>query len=81
MPRGQKYVPLLQLGAGRMIATHGQRIAIGVEPLPVKSAERIADRDHEIDGAGELGGEDGRTAPRHHVDPDIRRVFRDLFHQ
>ena len=56
-------------------------IAVDVKPLPMKSREGVADRDHQIDGAGELRREDRRSPPRHHVDPHIRRGLRDLLHQ
>ena len=48
-------VALLQSGAGRVTAPHRERVAVGIEALAVKSLEGIADRDHEIDGARELG--------------------------
>ncbi len=67
--------------ADGMAAPHRERVAVGIEPLAVKSLEGVADRDHEIDGAGEFGGEDRRPPPRHHVDPDVRRRLRDLLHQ
>ena len=81
MAGGEERVALLQPRADGMAAPHRQRIAVGVELLPVKPLEGVADRDDEVDGAGELGGEDRRPPPRHHVDGDVRRRLRDLLHQ
>jgi hypothetical protein len=47
----------------------------------VKSPEGVADRDHEIDGAGKLRGEDRRPAPRHDVEPNVRRLRGNFLHQ
>ncbi len=64
-----------------MAAPHRQRVAVGVEELAVESLEGVADRDHHVDAARELGVEDGRAPPWHHVDPHVRRRLRDLLHQ
>jgi hypothetical protein len=61
--RAFRKASLLQSGAGRVTAPNRERVAVGIEALAVKSLEGIADRDHEIDGARELGREDRR--PRH----------------
>ncbi|MGX1414942.1 hypothetical protein AB7M43_005034 [Bradyrhizobium elkanii] len=81
MARGEERFALLQLRADAVAAPHRERIAVGVEPLAVKALEGVADRDHEIDGAGEFGREDRRSPPRHHVDGDVRRDQRHLLHQ
>ena len=79
--RVQKYVRPLQPRADGVAPPHRERVTVGVKPLPVKSGKGVADRDHHVDGAGEFGGEDRRPPPRHHVDPDVRRLLRDLLHQ
>ena len=81
MPRRQERIAPLQLGGRGMAAPHRERVAVGIEALAVKAAEGVADRDHEVDGAGELRGEDRRSPPRHHVDGHVRRGLRDLLHQ
>ena len=47
----------------------------------MEALEGVADRDHEIDGACEFGGEDRRSPPGDDVDPDVGRSLRDLLHQ
>jgi len=64
-----------------MAAPHRERVSIGVEELTVKSPEGVADRDHEIDGAGELRREDRGSAPWHDVEPNVRRLRGNFLHQ
>jgi hypothetical protein len=81
MPRREEDVTLLQLCRHRVAAPHRQRVAVGVEQLTVKTLESVADRDHQVDGAGKLRGKDRRSPPWHDVDPDVRCKPRDLLHQ
>ncbi|KJC53155.1 hypothetical protein UB31_08805 [Bradyrhizobium sp. LTSP849] len=81
MACGQEGLAPLQLGAHGMAAPHRQRVDVGVEQLAVKAFESVADRDHQIDGAGELGVEDRRPPPRHDVDADVGCGLSDLLHQ
>ena len=47
----------------------------------MKSLEGVADADHQIDGARELGGENRRPPPGHDVEPDVGSQPGDLLHQ
>src|SRR5216683_6624600 len=73
VPRMEENVAPLQLRANGVAAAYRERVTVGIEKLAMKSLERIADRDHEIDRARKLRGEDRRTAPGHNVEPDVRR--------
>jgi hypothetical protein len=47
----------------------------------MEALEGIADPDHDIDGAGEVGLKVRRSPPRRHLDPQMWRDPHDLFHQ
>ncbi len=70
-----------KLGADGMTAPHRERVAVGIEQLAMKTLKRVADRDHHIDGARKLRGEDRRTTPGHNIEPDVRGQPHELLHQ
>jgi hypothetical protein len=81
MTRREEGITSFQLRSHRVAAPYRQRIAVGVQQLTMETLEGVADRDHHVDGAGKLGGEDCRSPPWHDVDQDVRRRSRDLLHQ
>src|ERR1700709_2672583 len=65
MPRIQECLAPLQLRPDGMTAPSREPIAVGIKQLAVESLEGVADTDHQIDGAGEFGGEYRRRPPWH----------------
>src|SRR3954454_17681399 len=81
VPGFKEHFAPAELCANGMAASHGQRVAVGVEKLAVKSPERVPDRDYEVDGARKLRTEDGGRSPGHDLEPDVRSDLRDALHQ
>ena len=81
VPRIEENIAPLQLRTNGVAAPNRESVAIGIKKLTVKSLEGVADRDHEIDRARKLRGEDRRTAPRHDVELDVGSQRGNLLHQ